>query len=124
MLQNCRKSCNSCDMESSASAETAAFSAMEANTETEPYEDLGCWGDKWTPRAISGEAIKVSPASDGVKQCADYAESQGFTVFALQYHIWCFTSADAGQTYKKYGEVANCADKRGGTFASSVYRIK
>merc|ERR1719369_2126596 len=90
----------------------------------EPYKELGCWGDKWAPRAISGKAIKVSHTPDGIKQCADYAKSQGFTVFALQYTEWCFTSADAEQTYKKYGERSNCHNGRGGTFANSVYSLK
>jgi len=88
------------------------------------YTSLGCWGDKWSPRAIEGKAIKVSKRHDGLQQCADHAERQGFTVFALQYNEWCFTHADAEQTYKKYGERTNCHKGRGGTYANSVYSLK
>ena len=41
----------------------------------------------------------------------------------MQYNTQCFTSNDAGVTYRKYGESNGCRNGRGGTWAMNVYKI-
>ena len=54
----------------------------------------------------------------------NYAAEKGYSVFAVQYNSQCFTSADAKDTYKKYGESTGCsADGRGGGWAQNVYNF-
>jgi hypothetical protein len=49
----------------------------------------------------------------------------GYEIFVLQNGGWCGSSANAGDTYKKYGAANNCAaDGEGGEMANQVYRIK
>ena len=45
-------------------------------------------------------------------------------MFALQNGGWCASSADAENTYQKYGESTACAtDGEGGYGANQVYKI-
>ena len=53
-----------------------------------------------------------------------YAADKGWAVFAVQYNNECFTAANAGETYTKYGVSTACnANGRGGSWAQNVYRI-
>lgn len=79
---------------------------------------MGCWKDK-PDRAISG-GVRLTGSVD---QCAKYAHTNGFNVFAVQYGGQCFTSPLAGITFKRHGVSAVCRDGKGGFWANNVYRI-
>ncbi|KAI8492037.1 hypothetical protein Bbelb_304100 [Branchiostoma belcheri] len=94
------------------------------------YTSLGCWTDR-RDRAIP-ELEGTDPRLDGdyeerknaVKKCYQVARSRWFTVFALQDGGQCFGSADAQNTYKKYGPSTACkGDGKGGGWANKVYQI-
>ena len=95
---------------------------------------LGCWGDKGSPpsaRAISGGNRLPQHKSDYednirdlVKDCYNFAKSQGWTVFAVQNQNECYTSADAENTYQKHGKVDRCSNGKGGFNALDVYKIE
>ncbi|KAI8490247.1 hypothetical protein Bbelb_319850 [Branchiostoma belcheri] len=62
--------------------------------------------------------------TDPVRKCQDAAAKRGYTVFAVQDGGWCAASADALQTYVKYGQSDACRpDGEGGPWANEVYRI-
>ncbi|XP_035682150.1 uncharacterized protein LOC118419725 isoform X2 [Branchiostoma floridae] len=103
--------------------------------EVQVYEDvqverLGCWADT-ADRAIP--TVEGSdPRLDGPYQsrqrafqkCKAVAQSQNFSIFALQNGGWCASSAGAGGTYRMYGPSGDCrADGRGGPWANEVYKI-
>ena len=62
-------------------------------------------------------------SNNPIVDCANYAGARGWTIFAVQYNIECFTAANAGQTYNKYGGANNCANGRGGGYANDVYEV-
>jgi hypothetical protein len=83
---------------------------------------LGCWSDKENDRAIKGGLESYN--TDPIEKCHKLAVQKGYTVFAVQYNIQCFTAADAESTYKKYGDATNCKNGVGGSYAQDVYKIK
>jgi hypothetical protein len=86
---------------------------------------LGCFVDKGTDRAISGEGIIMNPA-EVVKKCYDRAKAMGASIFGVQADKWCFTSKDAHETYDKWGKNAwplACANGRGGAWTNDIYEI-
>ena len=58
-----------------------------------------------------------------MSQCREIAVENGWDIFSLQVEVQCFTAADAGSTYNKYGKSDQCVDGKGGTWANSVYQI-
>ena len=81
---------------------------------------LGCFKDKST-RAIDGGVRLVS--NNPIFDCKNYARTNAWTVFAVQFSTECFTAANAVQTYNKYGKSDNCKQGRGGDWASDVYEV-
>ena len=83
---------------------------------------LGCWTDK-NARAIAGAVVSYEPRETAVQVCKLRAQGMGYTIFAVQASNQCFTAADAGDTYQKYGASKGCSDGRGGSWANDVYEI-
>ncbi|XP_078602190.1 uncharacterized protein LOC144876595 isoform X2 [Branchiostoma floridae x Branchiostoma japonicum] len=91
---------------------------------------LGCWADT-ADRAVptlEGSDPRLDgryeSRTDAVRKCRDAAAKRGYTVFAIQNGGWCAASADALQTYHRYGRSDACrADGEGGPWANEVYRI-
>lgn len=83
---------------------------------------LGCWADNNHNRAISG-GIRFAETINPVKKCHKFAKEKGFSVFAVQFDKQCFTAADAGDTYTKYGGTDRCRNGRGGNTAQDVYEV-
>ncbi|EDO47221.1 predicted protein [Nematostella vectensis] len=79
---------------------------------------LGCYQDS-SDRAVG--QLAVYPAD--LTGCLDYATGQGYTVFAMENTIECFTGANANKTYSKHGPSDNCINGVGGRWALDVYRI-
>ena len=85
----------------------------------EDYESIGCWKDAEN-RAIDGYHGVI-----GIQGCYKKAKSLEYDVFAVQNGGQCFTTANAGDTYKKYGPSTGCSDAgTGGTWSQEVYTIK
>ena len=93
---------------------------------------MGCWKDSVFGRAIptiegqhdllDGE---YQQRENAIEKCGQAAESQGYSVFALQHGGWCAASANAEATYKTYGESAACEkDGEGGPEANRVYKTR
>ena len=81
---------------------------------------MGCWKDS-SQRAIDEYHAEVT----GIQGCYEKAKSLGYEIFAVQNGGQCFTSATAGDTYKKYGASTDCKDDgTGGSFCQEVYKIK
>ncbi|KAI8493818.1 hypothetical protein Bbelb_281650 [Branchiostoma belcheri] len=80
------------------------------------YTSLGCWKDKFVPRAIpilewedpllGGQ---YCTRQNAIEKCYQVARSRGYTVFALQHGGECFGGPNAHNTYKKYGSSTACA---------------
>ena len=83
-------------------------------------QHLGCWKD-YSTRAISGK--KSVYDNNPIEECYDKAARNKYTVFAVQVGKECFTAANAGQTYKKYGRSNKCEDGTGGSWQQDVYLI-
>ena len=84
-------------------------------------KQLGCWADK-PSRAIVGGIRFTSDYP--IKDCQKYAVDRKWTIFAIQYSNECFTAANAGDTYQKYGASLACStNRRGGVWAQNVYSI-
>ena len=66
----------------------------------------------------------MKPRETAVQSCRLIAEAMGNTIFALQAGFACFTAADAGVTYQKYGEREGCNDGVGGSLGNDVYEIR
>ena len=58
-----------------------------------------------------------------IEKCYKVSLSLGYKVFAIQDDGQCFGSAEAEQTYNKYGISTGCHGGEGGSMASSVYKI-
>ena len=65
----------------------------------------------------------VRVGSNPIEECYDHAAERGYSVFAVQYKIECFTAVDAERTYRKYGAASNCKNGVGGDWALDVYKI-
>ncbi|KAI8513809.1 hypothetical protein Bbelb_081330 [Branchiostoma belcheri] len=93
-------------------------------------QHLGCWGDtadRAVPTLEGTDPVLDGPypsRTDPVRKCQNAAAKRGYTVFAVQNGGWCAASADALQTYVKYGPSDACRpDGKGGPWANEVYRI-
>ncbi|XP_070565850.1 uncharacterized protein [Ptychodera flava] len=101
------------------------------NAPVSDLQNLGCWTDTGN-RAIptlEGKDDRLDGSypsrKDPIKKCKEAALSRGFAIFAVQNGGWCASSADAENTYQKYGRSNNCGgDGEGGGWANQVYRIK
>jgi len=85
------------------------------------YKSLGCYKDTGN-RAISG-SIEKFPADQAVKACASKARAFGYTHFAVQAHVECFTSKSAGKTFWRYGRNTGCSKGSGGHWRMNVYKL-
>ena len=83
---------------------------------------LGCWADKVHDRAITG-GVRFDDMDNPVKKCYNFAKQEGYSVFAVQFNIQCFTSANAADTYRKHGKSKECYNGRGGYDAQDVYQV-
>ncbi|XP_063683458.1 von Willebrand factor-like [Bolinopsis microptera] len=81
---------------------------------------IGCFKDNWN-RAIEG-GIRFN-SNNPIVDCANYAGARGWTIFSVQANSECFTAANAGQTYNRYGGANNCVNGRGGGYAQDVYEV-
>ncbi|XP_066297369.1 macrophage mannose receptor 1-like [Branchiostoma lanceolatum] len=102
----------------------------DKGSESLKYTSLLCWRDS-EDRAIP-TLEGTDPRLDGsylfrqnpIDKCYQVALSRGFTVFGVQHGGWCAGSADAQNTYNKYGPSTACAaDGEGGGMANEVYKI-
>ena len=60
----------------------------------------------------------------GLKGCYEKAKSENFTVFGYQYGVQCYSSANANDTYYKYGQGTKCSPMgTGGSLLNQVYKI-
>ena len=84
-------------------------------------EHLGCWKDKGSSRAISGGGASYD--NNPVDNCHDRAAGNGYHFFAVQSEDECFTAADAGDTYQKYGSSSSCKNGVGHNWVQDVYKI-
>ena len=84
-------------------------------------KSLGCWSEDVYNRAIDG-GIRLK-SNDPIEDCHKFAKEMGFSVFAVQNEMECFTAADAEETYKKHGESNVCYNGRGGSLAQNVYLV-
>ena len=85
-------------------------------------KSLGCWADTKPPGAIDG-GVRFRSVKNPIEECRNYAQEQGFSVFAVQNGKECFTAANAADTYKRYGTSNKCKDGAGGPKALDVYEI-
>ena len=94
-------------------------------------QHLGCWGDDTEGRrAISGgnrlpeyKDDYRNNKKDLIEDCHIYTHTQGWTLFATENQVECFTSADAESTYQMYGMRDNCTEGKGGFSAFDVYKM-
>ena len=85
-------------------------------------KSLGCWRDTGN-RAISG-GIRIRNGMGTVANCQAFADTRGWTVFAMQNGNECFTAINAKDTYQKYGKSKKCRSTGlGGPWAHNVYEI-
>jgi len=96
------------------------------------FESLGCWKDFFLRAIDTLEGEEEAPLLDGdyqdrkdaILKCAAAADQLGYKVFALQNGGECYSSADAGSTYKAHGVSKDCRlDGEGGPWSNHVYRI-
>ena len=94
------------------------------------YEAVGCYADT-SDRAIP-TLEGTDPILDGlytarkdpIAKCAVAAMKRGFSMIAVQDGGWCAASANAPDTYYKYGESRACKDDgEGGPWANQVYLL-
>ena len=83
-------------------------------------KDLGCWRDEKYKVIAGGQKFgRVTVAS-----CREYAETRGWTVFAMQDGNQCYTAFNAGETYQNFGKSDGCrSNGLGGSWANNVYEI-
>ena len=92
------------------------------------YKAVGCYRDNSSRAIMTLEG--TDPIFDGnywtredpVAKCAVPAMRNGYNMFAVQNGGWCASSANAQDTYSKYGPSTACAgDGEGGYLANQVY---
>ncbi|XP_006821926.1 uncharacterized protein LOC102805987 [Saccoglossus kowalevskii] len=78
------------------------------------YELVGCYRDT-SDRAIptlEGTDIRLDgnygTRANPIQKCAEVAKDLGYSMFAVQNGGWCASSADAANTYNKYGTSSAC----------------
>ena len=95
------------------------------------YSSVGCYRDT-LPRAIptledtdsvlDGGFFFYQRRQNAIVKCAVAARKRGFAAFALQDGGWCAASANALETFNKYGRSSDCKnDGKGGPLANNVY---
>ena len=80
---------------------------------------LGCWADDSKDAIEGGIRLK---SENVLIDCEKLAKDLGFSVFAVHSHEYCFTGANAEETYQKYGKRDDCVNGKGGTTSLSAYR--
>ena len=92
------------------------------------YKAVGCYRDNSSRAIMTLEG--TDPILDGnywtredpVAKCAVAAMRNGYNMFAVQNGGWCASSANAQDTYRKYGPSNECeGDGEGGPWANQVY---
>ncbi|KAI8510687.1 hypothetical protein Bbelb_116030 [Branchiostoma belcheri] len=111
--------------------------SLGSSVRTVPTDDqtlttrLGCWRDGASraipilhgPGPILG-GTNYRLRTDAIRKCGDVATSRGYEVFAIQNGGQCASSADARQTYNRYGPSTRCLpDGEGGPWANEVYLL-
>ena len=91
-------------------------------------ESLGCWRDT-TDRAIPAlEGLdrvldgNYSIRQEAIEKCVQAGFTRSYNIIALQNGGLCSGSRNAGETYRKYGEVSSCSAK-GEPSVNHVYRM-
>ncbi|XP_078572315.1 uncharacterized protein LOC144859496 [Branchiostoma floridae x Branchiostoma japonicum] len=94
------------------------------------FYSLGCWkdtGNRAIPTLEGSDARldgSYTARANAIEKCYQVALSRGFPVFAVQHGGWCAGSANALNTYRKYGPSTTCAaDGEGGPWGNEVYMI-
>jgi len=95
------------------------------------YTGVGCYRDtadraipplEDTDPVLNGSAFSYYNRQNAIVKCAVAARKRGFPAFALQDGGWCAASANALETFNKYGKSSECKnDGRGGYWANNVY---
>ena len=94
------------------------------------FKSLGCYKDNSTSEtaipSIEGKDLILDGSylsrNKAITKCAVAARRRGFKVFALRNRGLCATSAEAENTYNKYGKSSDCKlDGEGGPSANHVY---
>ncbi|KAJ8312324.1 hypothetical protein KUTeg_009697, partial [Tegillarca granosa] len=108
-------------------------SCYGAKTQTELCDtawSLGCWKENSNNLAIpSGFGLSKLPqtrdeALTAIRQCGDFANQNGYSVFAVFKESICLTGSMAATTYMKYGPSNECGSNGlGGVSSSSVYSL-
>jgi hypothetical protein len=116
---------------------TAIPSPEKAN-----YKYIGCYRyreepvfQEWTFRGYTGQLPDASDygydntdyykKENRICECAKFAKSKGFPVFALHNDGRCLTSPDAYRNYSRYGKTIGCPyDGKGGVNIMDVYGFK
>ena len=94
------------------------YSAIPGNGQT-CVKSLGCWHDTYDRAIDGGDRGQYTLAN-----CQKFAETSGWTVFAMQNEKECFTAINARDTYQKHGKSEVCGeDGLGGGGAQNVYEI-
>jgi len=121
----------SCNCERGALNSVSAFK-VDFSKPVLDFEDLGCWADKYSPRALP-IMLKYEPYKGVTKdQCFQAVKDENekrradgeapYTVFSVQDLRECRVSEDT-ESYKRYGESDKCWNGQGGAWANSVYRL-
>merc|ERR1711981_1474324 len=97
------------------------------------YRSLGCWKDEIQFGKRAMESLEGKPGlgrllkgpyktrADAVTKCFKAAAIKGYEVFAVQDGGQCFGSADAKETYTRFGQSFECSSMKGGPMANDVY---
>ena len=95
------------------------------------YTSVGCYRDtedraiptlEHTDPVLIGSEFSYKSRQNAIVKCAVAARKRGFPAFAIQDGGWCAASANALETFNKYGKSSDCKiDGRGGHWANNVY---
>lgn len=86
--------------------------------------NLGCWKDSLVRAIAGGHAEILTSPETAVQVCRMRAEAMGWNIFGVLNGQQCYTSADAGDTYQKYGAGTGCTNGGGGFWRMDVYEIR
>jgi len=93
------------------------------------YESLGCFrANKRRNKALRRKYMSFGNQGNIIKQttvdqCARIARAKGYTYFALQNAVECWSDEDAENRYQMLGAYGNCKDGVGLKGANMVYRF-
>ena len=95
------------------------------------YTGVGCYRDtadraiptlEDTDPVLDGGALFYRSRQNAIVKCAVAARKRGFPAFAVQNGGWCAASANALETFNKYGKSSDCTnDGKGGHYENNVY---